>query len=125
VDVELRDAGDEVLLEVRDTGPGIPEQELPRIFERFYRGTNVGEARASGSGLGLAIARSIVEMHRGSIEVASVLGKGTRFRVHLPRLPETALAPPPAHARQSRIRGLRRPRATLREPAVERSRREP
>jgi signal transduction histidine kinase len=125
VDVELRDAGDEVLLEVRDTGPGIPEQELPRIFERFYRGTNVGEARASGSGLGLAIARSIVEMHRGSIEVASVLGKGTRFRVHLPRLPETALAPPPAPARQSRIRGLRRPRATLREPAVERSRREP
>jgi signal transduction histidine kinase len=124
VDVELQDAGDEVLLEVSDTGPGIPEQELPRIFERFYRGTNVGEARASGSGLGLAIARSIVEMHRGSIEVASVLGKGTRFRVHLPRLPETALAPPPAPARQSRIPGLRRPRAALREPAVERSGRE-
>jgi signal transduction histidine kinase len=125
VDVELQDAGDEVLLEVRDTGPGIPEQELPRIFERFYRGTNVGEARASGSGLGLAIARSIVEMHRGSIEVASVVGKGTRFRVHLPRLPEAALAPPPAPARPSRIRGLRRPLAGRREPAVEGSSGEP
>ena len=65
--------------------PRHPPAELPRIFDRFYRGTNVGEARASGSGLGLAIARSIVEMHGGFIEVASVLGEGTVFRVVLPR----------------------------------------
>lgn len=91
VDVELTDAPTEAVIEVRDSGPGIPEAELPRIFERFYRGTNVGEARASGSGLGLAIARSIVEMHGGSIEVVSAVGRGTSFRAHLPRLSEPSL----------------------------------
>ena len=55
----------------------------------FFRGTNVGEARASGSGLGLAIARSIVEMHHGSIEVASAPGKGATFTVRLPRQADT------------------------------------
>jgi signal transduction histidine kinase len=91
VDVELTDSSREALIEVRDTGPGIPEAELPRIFDRFYRGTNVGEARASGSGLGLAIARSIVEMHGGSIDVVSAVGRGTSFRAHLPRLSEPVL----------------------------------
>ena len=86
VQVDLRTEDDGVHLEVRDTGPGIPPEELPRIFERFYRGTNTGEARASGSGLGLAIVRSIVEMHGGTIEVASVVGEGTVFRIRLPRL---------------------------------------
>ncbi len=72
-------------LEVRDSGPGIPEAELPLVFDRFFRGTNVGDARASGSGLGLAIARSIVEMHDGRIEAASALGQGSVFTVDLPR----------------------------------------
>jgi signal transduction histidine kinase len=85
VHLRLTDGSDESILEVSDSGPGIPADELPRIFERFYRGTNVGEARASGSGLGLAITRSIVDMHGGSIEVASVEGQGATFRVHLPR----------------------------------------
>jgi signal transduction histidine kinase len=83
--VQVDDGEAEVVITVRDTGPGIPAEELPRIFERFYRGTNTGDARASGSGLGLAIARSIVEMHGGSIEVGSELGSGTEFRIHLPR----------------------------------------
>ncbi len=87
VRIRLVDAPDEAIIEVSDTGPGIPAAELPRIFERFYRGTNVGEARASGSGLGLAITRSIVDMHAGSIEVASVEGEGAIFTVHLPRNP--------------------------------------
>jgi len=91
VDVQLTDSPSEALIEVRDSGPGIPEAELPRIFDRFYRGTNVGEARASGSGLGLAIARSIVEMHGGSIDVVSAIGRGTSFRAHLPRLSEPVL----------------------------------
>src|SRR5436305_1418208 len=91
VDVQLTDSPSEALIEVRDSGPGIPEAELPRIFDRFYRGTNVGEARSSGSGLGLAIARSIVEMHGGSIDVVSAIGRGTSFRAHLPRLSEPVL----------------------------------
>jgi signal transduction histidine kinase len=86
VAVQILDQADAAVIDVSDTGPGIPPAELPRIFERFYRGTNLGEARASGSGLGLAIARSIVEMHGGFIEVTSVLGEGAVFRVVLPRL---------------------------------------
>ncbi len=78
--------GDVATIEVRDTGPGIPPDELPRVFERFYRGTNTGDARASGSGLGLAIVRSIVDMHGGDIDVASVAGEGTVFRITLPRV---------------------------------------
>jgi signal transduction histidine kinase len=85
VSVEVVDAEDAVAIEIRDTGPGIPADELPHIFERFYRGTNTGDARASGSGLGLAIVRSIVEMHGGDIEVASVVDEGTIFRIRFPR----------------------------------------
>jgi two-component system sensor histidine kinase BaeS len=85
VAVQILDQAEAAVIEVSDSGPGIPPAELPRIFERFYRGTNVGEARASGSGLGLAIARSIAEMHGGFIEVTSVQGEGAVFRVVLPR----------------------------------------
>ncbi|HET9416099.1 MAG TPA: HAMP domain-containing sensor histidine kinase, partial [Candidatus Limnocylindria bacterium] len=88
VSVELTEADEVVTIEVRDSGPGIPADELPHIFERFYRGTNTGDARASGSGLGLAIVRSIVEMHDGEIDVASVVDDGTRFRIRLPRRSE-------------------------------------
>ena len=83
--LQLTDGPAGASIEVRDSGPGIQPDELPRIFERFYRGTNTGEARASGSGLGLAIVRSIVEMHAGTIDVASVVGEGTVFSIHLPR----------------------------------------
>jgi two-component system sensor histidine kinase BaeS len=86
--VELVDRGAEAVIEVRDSGPGIPEADLPLVFDRFFRGTNVGEARASGSGLGLAIARSIVEMHGGTIAVSSGLGRGSTFTVRLPRSSE-------------------------------------
>jgi signal transduction histidine kinase len=85
VSVRLEERPHDVLVEVSDTGAGIPEDELPHIFERFYRGTNTGEARASGSGLGLAIVRSIVEMHDGQIDLASEVGKGTQVRITLPR----------------------------------------
>jgi signal transduction histidine kinase len=85
VSVRLSAGDDQATIEVRDTGAGIPSDELPRVFERFYRGTNTGEARASGSGLGLAIVRSIVDMHGGEIEIASVVGEGTVVRITLPR----------------------------------------
>jgi signal transduction histidine kinase len=85
VSVTLTEAPSTVTIEVRDTGPGIQADELPHIFDRFYRGTNTGDARASGSGLGLAIVRSIVDMHAGEVDVASVVGQGTAFRITLPR----------------------------------------
>ena len=90
VSVRLTETDSAAEIEVRDSGAGIPADELPRIFERFYRGTNTGDARASGSGLGLAIVRSIVEMHGGEIDVASVVGDGTVFRIRLPRELERA-----------------------------------
>ena len=86
VRVTLADLPEGATLVVSDSGPGILAAELPHVFERFFRGTNVGDARASGSGLGLAIARSIVEMHAGQIEVASAIGAGSAFTVRLPRL---------------------------------------
>ena len=74
-------------IEVTDTGVGIEPSELPRIFERFYRGSRANEARGSGSGLGLAIVRSIVDMHHGTVEVVSRLGAGSTFTVTLPADP--------------------------------------
>jgi two-component system phosphate regulon sensor histidine kinase PhoR len=83
--VDAQDVGDAAVVEVRDSGPGISPDELPHIFDRFFRGTNVGEARASGSGLGLAITRSLAEMHGGRIDVISAPGRGSVFSVRLPR----------------------------------------
>lgn len=81
-------------IEVTDTGVGIEPAELPRIFDRFYRGSLANEARGSGSGLGLAIVRSIVDMHHGSVEVTSRRGAGTTFRVVLPADPRRDDVPP-------------------------------
>ena len=73
-----------VAVHVIDTGRGIPSDELPTIFDRYYR-VNRGEASDAGStGLGLAITRHIVELHDGKIRVVSVLGKGTTFSIELP-----------------------------------------
>jgi PAS domain S-box-containing protein len=72
----------ELLIEVADRGPGIPPEELPQIFERFYRGESSSEER--GSGLGLAIAKTIAEAHGGSVEAESRLGEGTRMFLRLP-----------------------------------------
>jgi signal transduction histidine kinase len=76
----------EVILTVRDTGAGIPADELGNIFRRFYRVNKARTMDASGAGLGLAIAKRLVELHRGRIEVESVEGQGSTFRVFLPRL---------------------------------------
>ena len=89
VTVEVRPHRDGAQLEVRDTGVGIDAAELPRIFERFYRGSSANEARGSGSGLGLAIVKSIVDMHAGRISVESRVGSGSTFTVTLVRDPRT------------------------------------
>jgi signal transduction histidine kinase len=87
VQVSVAPFRDGARIDVNDTGTGIDANELPRIFERFYRGSRANEARGSGSGLGLAIVRSIVDMHGGSVTVDSRLGTGSRFSVFLPRDP--------------------------------------
>jgi signal transduction histidine kinase len=88
VHVQVRgEPGGGARLEVQDTGVGIDAAELPRIFERFYRGSGANEARGTGSGLGLAIVKSIVDMHHGSVAVESQVGRGSRFVVSLPRDP--------------------------------------
>ena len=86
IKVEARRIGSGVEVTVSDTGEGIPAQDIPHIFERFYRG-DVARSRnrgTSGAGLGLAIARGIVQAHGGDIQVESNVGQGTRFIFHIP-----------------------------------------
>ena len=86
VSVWVRRAGPGVDVTVSDTGEGIRSQDIPHIFERFYRG-DASRSRSrgtSGAGLGLAIARGIVQAHGGDIQVQSESGKGTQFTFHLP-----------------------------------------
>jgi signal transduction histidine kinase len=76
--------GDRFTVAVTDTGPGIPANELHKIFEEFHQVDNSNTKRKGGTGLGLAIAKQIVEMHGGRIWVESSLGKGSTFRIELP-----------------------------------------
>jgi signal transduction histidine kinase len=69
---------------VADTGPGIPQQHLARIFEQFHQVDSSNTKAKGGTGLGLAITKQIVEMHGGRIWVESMLGKGSNFRIELP-----------------------------------------
>ena len=75
---------DNAILEVSDTGMGIPEDAIDHVFERFYRVDKARSRQTGGSGLGLAIVRSIVQRNRGTISVASTVGKGTTFTVTFP-----------------------------------------
>jgi signal transduction histidine kinase len=82
VDVEVRGARDAAILRVRDTGPGIPPDELPRIFDRLFRGDTSRAER--GLGLGLSLVKAVVEAHGGTVQVSSEMGRGTTFSVSLP-----------------------------------------
>jgi signal transduction histidine kinase len=73
-----------VEMQVHDTGAGIPPEQLPRIFDKFYQADNQNSAHAAGTGLGLAIAKQIVDAHGGSIRCDSKLGAGTTFTIRLP-----------------------------------------
>jgi signal transduction histidine kinase len=84
VTVRTRAERDCVLIEVSDTGIGIGQDDLPHIFERFYRADKARSTETGGVGLGLAIALKIVEAHKGRIDVESVPGEGSTFRVALP-----------------------------------------
>jgi two-component system phosphate regulon sensor histidine kinase PhoR len=78
-----------VVVRVRDQGPGIPAEHLPRLFERFYRVDKARSRKAGGTGLGLAIVKHIAQAHDGRVEVQSELGSGSTFSLHLPDVPPT------------------------------------
>src|SRR5262249_10324538 len=82
--VELRasEDGATVVVEVADTGPGIPETDLPHVWEELYRGQ--GARAVPGSGLGLALVHAIIQRHGGQVSVRSRAGQGTVFTVRLP-----------------------------------------
>ncbi len=86
VSLTARLEGAELVVRVRDTGIGIAAEDLPRIFEKFFRAQSAEQSTIQGTGLGLPMARYIVERHRGRIELSSELGVGTEFRVYLPVL---------------------------------------
>jgi two-component system, OmpR family, sensor histidine kinase CiaH len=85
IHVQARADGKEAVLTVHDTGIGIPEEALPRVFERFYRADDARNRQSGGVGLGLAIARELVTRHSGRISVTSTEGAGSTFTVRLPR----------------------------------------
>jgi signal transduction histidine kinase/CheY-like chemotaxis protein/HAMP domain-containing protein len=91
--ITLRLGGDRdaTRITVSDSGRGMSADDLQRIFDRFYRGAS-DERRSPGTGLGLAIVKSLVDMHGGSIEVASERGRGTTFTIELPAAPEFGAA---------------------------------
>ena len=85
VDVSLTCVDGEIIGTVRDDGIGIAEKDLPHIWERFYQ-ADPSRGEQSGLGLGLSMVRQIAELHGGSAEAESELGKGSRFTVRIPRL---------------------------------------
>jgi heavy metal sensor kinase len=85
IEVRVEGRAGEAVVTVRDSGVGIPEEHLPRVFDRFYRVDRARTRAEGGTGLGLSIARSIVAAHGGSIELRSAPGKGTACIVTLPR----------------------------------------
>jgi len=84
VTLSLEEANNMAIIQVQDTGYGIPASDLPHVFERFYRVRNNGYDEIEGNGLGLAIVKSIAEGHAGDVRVESEVGRGTCFTVTLP-----------------------------------------
>jgi two-component system, OmpR family, heavy metal sensor histidine kinase CusS len=85
VNVSLEDRGDEVIVQIKDTGIGISEDHLGRIFDRFFRADPSRSRETGGTGLGLNICTNIIELHKGKIEVKSELDVGSTFKVTLPK----------------------------------------
>ena len=85
VNVSLTASAEDVVISVSDHGPGISKEHVPRLFERFYRVDKARSRDLGGTGLGLAIVKHIVSSHGGTVSLDSVVGRGSTFRIHLPR----------------------------------------
>ncbi|GLV74477.1 sensor histidine kinase [Streptomyces hygroscopicus] len=99
VSLRAHRAGDEVLIEVADTGSGIAAEDLPHVFDRFWRADKSRSRRTGGSGLGLSIVRKLVQAHGGTVSASSTLGEGSVFTIRLPRAP----LPPAADGTGGRV----------------------
>ncbi len=86
ISIGLTGNTDVVQFYIRDTGPGIPAEDLPHLFQKFYRVDNTATRTIGGTGLGLFICRKIVELYQGKVWVESQLGQGSSFFINLPRL---------------------------------------
>ena len=86
--VSAQGLGEYMEIKVEDTGVGISPEELPKIFDKFYRVKHPKTRQVTGTGLGLAIVKGIVDAHQGTIDVESVVDKGTVFKILLPMITE-------------------------------------
>ncbi|MDA3788983.1 MAG: HAMP domain-containing sensor histidine kinase [Desulfobacula sp.] len=85
VSLSLKETPETILFEIQDTGFGISQEDLPHIFDKFFRSENNQVAEQTGNGLGLAITAEIIKNHNGFIEVTSEPGKGSNFMITLPK----------------------------------------
>lgn len=97
ISVTARRDGDEAVIQVADTGTGVPADEMPRLFERFHRIENAKARSNEGSGIGLALVKELIGLHGGTITADSTEGRGTTFEIRIPfgsaHLPDDAIAP--------------------------------
>jgi len=109
VAAEVREEAGLVTLRVKDTGIGIDAEDLPHVFERFYRGERARELRPAGAGLGLSLAQWIVGAHAGTIECSSTPGRGTTFVARFPPLvagTAGGVSPSPREAEDAAVNAL-------------------
>src|SRR4029078_12965731 len=104
ITVQLRSLGDRVELRVADTGVGIPQADLPRMFERFHRVRHSRARTHEGTGIGLALVQELARIHGGGVTVASEEGRGTTFTVTI----QAGIA----HVPPERISATRQPAST-------------
>lgn len=86
VEIFLEETAENFKIEVKDNGAGIPKEEIGRLFNKFYRGSNVIRMQTEGTGLGLFITKNIIDRHNGKIEIDSKEGKGTKISIFIPKL---------------------------------------